>query len=98
MLTLRTLGALGLAGPCEEALGQILSQPKRHGLFVYLAVARPRGFHRRDTILSLFWPDADESRARGALSRVSTICVVGCPRAFWCLRVSERSAWRTIMS
>ncbi len=36
-------------------------------LFSYLAVARPRGFHRRDTICGLFWPEVDQGRARAAL-------------------------------
>jgi adenylate cyclase len=44
-----------------------LSQPKRLALLVYLASARPRGFHSRDTLLGLFWPEADDSAARNAL-------------------------------
>jgi len=36
---------------------------------VYLAAARPPEFHRRDTLLALFWPDHDEAGARAALSR-----------------------------
>jgi TolB-like protein/DNA-binding SARP family transcriptional activator/Tfp pilus assembly protein PilF len=34
---------------------------------VYLALATPRGFHRRDTLLALFWPELDQERARNAL-------------------------------
>ncbi len=45
----------------------MLRQPKRLALFVYLALARPRGFHRRDKLLALFWPELDEDRARHAL-------------------------------
>ena len=45
-----------------------MRQPKRAALLVYLAVARPRGFHRRDRLLSLFWPELDESHARDALN------------------------------
>jgi DNA-binding SARP family transcriptional activator len=42
-------------------------QPKRLALLAYLAVATPRGVHRRDTLLALFWPDQDAESARGAL-------------------------------
>jgi serine/threonine-protein kinase len=34
-----------------------------------LACAAPRRFHRRDSLLALFWPDLDTSHARGALRR-----------------------------
>jgi len=42
-------------------------QPKRTAILVYLAVAAPRGFHRRDSLLALFWPEHDVSHARNAL-------------------------------
>jgi DNA-binding SARP family transcriptional activator len=42
-------------------------QPKRLALLAYLAVVTPRGVHRRDTLLALFWPDQDAESARGAL-------------------------------
>lgn len=45
----------------------MLRQPKRMALLVYLALARPRGFHRRDKLLALFWPELEEDRARHAL-------------------------------
>ena len=45
----------------------MLSQPKRLAFLVYLAAAS-RGFHRRDTLLALFWPDLDAARARDALN------------------------------
>lgn len=44
-------------------------QPKRFALLTYLAVARPRGFQRRDTLLVLFWPESDARRARNALNQ-----------------------------
>lgn len=69
MLTLRTLGPLGLAGTEGEEVSSILSQPKRFALLIYLAVSRPGAFHRRDTLLALFWPERDEVRARNALSQ-----------------------------
>ena len=36
---------------------------------MYLAAARSTGFHRRDRLVSLFWPELDEARARDALSQ-----------------------------
>jgi len=44
-----------------------LAHGKRVALLSYLAVARPRGFHRRDTLIGLFWPEVDQSHARAAL-------------------------------
>ncbi|MBL8988292.1 MAG: tetratricopeptide repeat protein [Gemmatimonadetes bacterium] len=45
----------------------VLVQPRRLALLTYLAVARPHGFHSRDRLIGLFWPDADQERARGSL-------------------------------
>ena len=39
------------------------------GLLVYLALARPRGFHRRDVLVGLFWADLSQFNARHALSQ-----------------------------
>ncbi len=66
MISLRTLGEVdvlkdGLAVPT------VLAQPKRLALLVYLAVARPRGVHSRDSLLALFWPGSDAERARNSL-------------------------------
>lgn len=66
-LRLRTLGTLELNGrPGAEAL---LTQPKRVALLVYLAVARPRGYHRRDRLAGMFWPEHDQDHARAALRK-----------------------------
>ena len=56
MIRLETLGRLPAAG-----------QPKRIALLTYLALARPRGEQRRDTLLALLWPDLDAGRGRAAL-------------------------------
>ena len=66
---LRLLGGVGLADSDGQDVRAVLAQPKRLALLVYLAAANPSGFHRRDTLLVLFWPDADEVSARAALSR-----------------------------
>jgi Tfp pilus assembly protein PilF len=44
-----------------------VSQPRLVGLLCYLALARPRGLHARDTLVALLWPDHDEARGRKAL-------------------------------
>ncbi len=67
MLRLRTLGALELLDSAGQPLNSVVVQPKRVALLAYLAVALPRGFHRRDQILLIFWPDLTEDRARNAL-------------------------------
>ena len=67
MIELRTLGTLDLRTRAGLELRSVLAQPKRFALLIYLAVAQPRGFHRRDRIVALFWPESDEERARGAL-------------------------------
>ena len=51
MIQLRLLGSVGLTGPAGEELPAVLRQPKRLALLAYLAVALPRGYHRRDTLL-----------------------------------------------
>jgi TolB-like protein/DNA-binding SARP family transcriptional activator len=67
MIELRTLGALELASTDNGAVASVLAQPRRAALLCYLALATPRGFHRRDTLFSLFWPEYDAEQARHAL-------------------------------
>jgi DNA-binding SARP family transcriptional activator len=69
MIQFHTLGRLDLRGPDGVELRSVLQQPKRLGLLAYLAVASPRRFHRRDTLLGLFWPELDQEHARAALRR-----------------------------
>jgi len=66
-LRFTVLGSTELTGPNSTELGAALLQPKRLALLVYLTLASPRGFHRRDTLVGLFWPESDEERARHAL-------------------------------
>lgn len=70
MVRLQTLGELGLWGAAGQELRSLLVQPKRVALLTYLAVAKPRGFHRRDSLLALLWPDQDAFHARAALRQV----------------------------
>ena len=66
---LRTLGPVDLRDPDGRELQAVLRQPKRLALLAYLAVSAPRRFHRRDSLLALFWPDLDAGHARASLRR-----------------------------
>ena len=68
-IELRTLGRVALRGGDGADVDAVVHQPKRLALLVYLAVAQPRGFHRRDSLLALLWPDLAEKRARNSLNK-----------------------------
>jgi serine/threonine-protein kinase len=69
MIEFRTLGAISLKDDVRVGeIASVLTQPKRVALLAYLAIAHPRGFHRRSTVLPLFWPEKDERHARWALN------------------------------
>ena len=68
MLELRTLGPLDLRRG-REAVTTVLRQPKRLALLAYLASTPAHRFHRRDSLIGLFWAERDESHARAALRR-----------------------------
>jgi DNA-binding SARP family transcriptional activator/tRNA A-37 threonylcarbamoyl transferase component Bud32/TolB-like protein len=67
VIEFRTLGMAHLEGAEGDELRSILSRPKLLALLSYLAASTPRGFHRRDTLLALFWEELDQERARKAL-------------------------------
>ena len=67
MVEFRLLGTLSLTTADGREAGSLLSQPRRLALLAYLAAATPRGPHRRDTLLALFWPELDQEHARAAL-------------------------------
>ena len=67
---------LNILGPAEirnskgELEHSFLAGPKRLALLTFLLLDRPRGFHRRDSLLPLFWPEQDQKSARNALSNM----------------------------
>jgi DNA-binding SARP family transcriptional activator/TolB-like protein len=69
VIRLHALGTVELRRADGADVVSVTAQPKRLALLVYLAVARPRGFHRRDTLIGLFWPESTEERARSALAQ-----------------------------
>jgi len=58
-------GAVDVTGP--EAARRLIRQPKTFFVLAYLLLARPRGLQSRDRLIALFWPDQDDTRARGSL-------------------------------
>lgn len=67
MIRLRVLGAVDLQDDHGVSLDVVLSQPKRLALLTYLALARPLGFHRREVLLALLWPQSDLATGRNSL-------------------------------
>ncbi len=67
---------LKILGPAEMRNNQgqlehsFLAGPKRLALLVYLLLHKPQGFHRRDSLLPLFWPEQDQKSARNSLSNM----------------------------
>lgn len=68
-MRLTTLGFVSLTDASGSELSAVTAQPRRVALLAYLTIAEPRGFHSRDTLVALFWPDYDQQRARNALSQ-----------------------------
>src|SRR5262245_61818435 len=67
MIRLEVLGSFASRAPSGAELGTLASQPKRAALLTYLALEANGRFVRRDSLLALFWPDADATRARSSL-------------------------------
>lgn len=100
MIEFRTLGGLSLGGAdgCEPHA--LLARPKPVALLAYLALAPAQRLLRRDTLLALFWPEADAAHARAALRKAVYVLRASLgdgvlisrgddelgidPRALWC--------------
>src|SRR5207249_7965027 len=67
MIEFRLLGTLHLTDAEAREVKSLLTRSRRLALLAYLAAATPRSFHRRDTLLGLFWPELDQDHARAAL-------------------------------
>jgi DNA-binding SARP family transcriptional activator/predicted ATPase len=67
MVEFRLLGTVHLTSADGHEARGLIGQPRRTALLAYLAAATPRGLHRRDSLLALFWPELDQSHARAAL-------------------------------
>jgi len=69
MLRLRTFGAVDLRDERGQPVRDLVSQPKRIALLIYLVVEGARRPVPREHLLALFWPESDEEHARNALSQ-----------------------------
>jgi DNA-binding SARP family transcriptional activator/TolB-like protein len=67
MLTLEVLGRFAVKNLDGAEIGALASQPKRVALLTYLALEAHDRFVRRDSLLALFWPEADATHARSSL-------------------------------
>src|SRR5688500_18024361 len=67
MVRLRVLGVIDLRRDDGSSIDAVLRQPKRAALLTYLASCGGTR-RRRDVIVSMFWPEADDRHARDSLS------------------------------
>jgi DNA-binding SARP family transcriptional activator/tetratricopeptide (TPR) repeat protein len=107
MIQLRLFGCTDLRNDKGGEALSVLAQPKRLALLAWLALARPRGYHRRDSIVALFWPELDAEHARASLRKTvfhlrqalgADVIVnrgdeeVGLGAGFWCDAVAFQDA------
>jgi DNA-binding SARP family transcriptional activator/tetratricopeptide (TPR) repeat protein len=69
VIELRLFGSPDLRQEEGREAHSVLAQPKRLAVLAWLVMARPLGFHRRDTLLASFWPELDAEHARAALRK-----------------------------
>jgi DNA-binding SARP family transcriptional activator/TolB-like protein len=69
VIQLWLLGNPDLRRESGSGVLSVLAQPKRFAVLAWLALAEPRGMHRRDSLLALFWPELDAAHARAALRK-----------------------------
>lgn len=70
MKELKILGPVELRDVSGNLEHSFLAGPKRLALLAFLVLNRPRGFHRRDRILPLLWPEKGQKNARNSLSNL----------------------------
>src|SRR5687767_3272539 len=68
MVRLRVLGVIDVRRDDGSSIDAVLRQPKRMALLTYLAASCGGAPRRRDVIVSMFWPEADDRHARDSLS------------------------------
>lgn len=72
MIELTLLGTTDLRRDDGAEVTALLTQPRCVALLAYLAAAGPRpgAFHRRDTLVGLFWAEAKQEQARANLRKL----------------------------
>jgi DNA-binding SARP family transcriptional activator len=100
VIKLSLLGRTDLLDGNGQRLDALVAQRKRFALLAYLAATARKGFHSRDRLLLMFWPEEDQERARASLRKAVHVLrqalgegvVVSrgddelglVPEAFWC--------------
>ena len=69
MNELRLLGAVEFLALEDADPSLLVAHQKSFGLLAYLVAARPFGAHRRDSLVTLLWPEVDEAHARASLRK-----------------------------
>ena len=67
MIELTVLGPYAVRDADGREVASLAAQPKRFALLAYLALGAGAGYHRRDSLAALFWPELDQFAARRAL-------------------------------
>ncbi|MEA2762836.1 MAG: hypothetical protein QOD47_2120, partial [Gemmatimonadaceae bacterium] len=67
VIEFQLLGEIRLQATDGAEVDTLLRQPKRLALLAYLVAPVPGTWHRRDTLLALFWPELDSAHARTSL-------------------------------
>jgi DNA-binding SARP family transcriptional activator/TolB-like protein len=70
MIRFLAFGPPELHGSNPAELRGVLTQPRLLALLSYLAIDRPSGFRRRDSLVTLLWPELGHQSARNALRQV----------------------------
>ncbi|NBC65839.1 MAG: hypothetical protein GVY07_09330 [Bacteroidetes bacterium] len=70
MVKLSILGPVKLRREDGSLDDSFLKGSKRLALLAFLILKKPRGFHRRDEILGIFWPEHGQKSARNALNNM----------------------------
>jgi DNA-binding SARP family transcriptional activator len=69
MVRFTLLGTMRIERESGDEDPTLLGQPKLLALLTFLVLAKPHGFHQRDRLLGLLWPELDQQQARGALRK-----------------------------
>ncbi len=67
MIDLTLLGLQSVRASDGREFGSLAAQPKRFAFLAYLAIGGGAGYHRRDALAAMFWPELDQFAARRAL-------------------------------
>jgi len=109
VIRLRLLGGTELTGADGREIRAVLQQPKRLAVLAVLVAGEGGEWHRRDTLVGMFWPEMSDEKARAALRRALTFLrthlgdevirtrgddVGVAPDAVWCDAVACQQALR----